>query len=357
MKRKKSPFKIVIAVVILAVIALIGVVVGIAYKDYSFEKNYVATVGGEKITVPEFRFFLTLVKNNYETQAGVDIKDEDARKAFWKTKSEGETAEDKAKNQTLDQLKEFKILLIKAKEKKVELGKEDLDKVKTEIDKIIEEDGKGNKSAASAEIKKKYGVSLAKYESIYKNYMLAYGKFAKDETSKNLPNDKDLKDYFDKNKNRFGDAKINLIKIDITDPSTKTTLTEDKLIDKKSMAEDVLGRVEAGGDFATLAKQYSDHESKDNGGAVTISKDDTSYDQKIRDWALSAKAGEIKRIDTADGYYILKYDKKILFEDMKDTVKLDYQQTEFDKKVEEWKKDEKYNIVKNQTILKEIKLS
>ncbi len=357
MKRKSNAFKIVIAAVILVVIAVIGVVIGIAYRNYSLEKSYVATVAGEKVNVPEFMFFLRIVKNELETQAGVDIKDDNAKRDFWKTNIEGEVAEVKAKNRTLDQLKEFKILLIKARENKVELAKEDLDTIKSAVDEIITSEGNGNKAAASASIKKKYGISLASYEAIYKDYMLAYGKFAKSESDKLQPSDNEIKEFFDKNKNMYGDATISQIKINIMDPATNTPLTEDKLGDKKKMAEDVLKKAESGEDFANLAKQYSDDaETKDYGGEVVIKKDDTAIDQKIRDWALTAKDGEVKRIDTGNAYYILKFGKKIIFEDIKETVKEDFKQDTLNKKVEAWKKEEKYNIVKNQKILDSIKL-
>lgn len=357
MKRKKSAFKIVITVALLVVIAVIGVVAGIAYRNYSFEKKYVATVGGEKITVPEFRLFLTLVQNEFEANAGVDKNDEAAWKAFWKTKVEGEVAEEKAKNQALDRLKEFKILLIKAKESKVELEKEDLDKVKSEMDRTIEDEGKGNKSAANAALKKKYGITLANYESIYKNFMLANGKFAEKEASKNPPDDKKLNDYFEENKNRFGDAKVKMVKISITDPATQAPLAEGELIDKKAMADDVLKKAQAGEDFAKLVTDYSEDITRnDDDGNVIIAKDDTSVDQKIRDWVMTAKDGEIKRIDAADGYYVLKFVNKITLEGIKETVKADYLQNDMNKKLEGWMKEEKYNVVKNKEVWDSIKI-
>jgi foldase protein PrsA len=160
-----------------------------------------------------------------------------------------------------------------------------------------------------------------------------------------------------KKKNRFGDAKVKMVKISITDPATQAPLAEGELIDKKAMADDVLKRAQNGEDFAKLVTDYSDDTTRnDDDGNVIIAKDDTSVDQKIRDWVMTAKDGEIKRIDAADGYYVLKFVNKITLEGMKETVKADYLQNDMNKKLEGWMKEEKYNVVKNKEVWDSIKI-
>ncbi len=346
-----------IAIVILAVVVL-GVVGGILYYNYNKSHSYVATIAGEKVSVPEFRFFLGIIKNDYEKTAGVDIKDDSAKKDFWKTtKLKGENAEVTAKNDTLDQLKEFKILLIKAKESKIELDKTELDSIKSTIDELISSEGNGNRAAASSKIKEQYGISLSDYESIYKNYMLAYGKYAKEEADKIQPSDKELKDYYDKNKSKFGDVKVKHVLIMTKDPQTGDALETAQITEKKKLAEDTYQKAKNGGNFEDLVKQYSeDTSSTDSGGDLIVSKDDTSLDQKIRDWALSAKEGDIGMVETDYGYHILKFVKNVAFDDVTDQVKTDYQSDQVTKKLEEWKKEEKFNIEKNTKVLNSIKV-
>lgn len=348
MKKKKSPLAIVILVAVVAIL-LAG---GFAYYNYSTSHSYVATIAGEKIKTTEFKFFYGLVRNDYETQAGV-ATDESGKKDFWKnTNIEGVNAEVKAKNDTLDQLKEFKILLIKAKENKVELDKTDLDDIKKAIDQKIEEEGNGNRAAASAQIKKKYGVSLSDYEEIYKNYMLAYGKFSRNLADKVQPTDKELKDYYDNNKSNYPEVQIKQVVIATVDPTSGAKYSEDNVAKKKTLAEEVYQKAKNGANFDDLVKQYSeDSRTKDIGGDLKVSRNDTGIAQKVRDWAVIAKDGDIGMVEADNGFYILKYSKKLAYDDSKDDVKNDYKTAEVNKQIEAWKKDGKYNIQRNKKAL------
>ncbi len=351
MKRKKSPLAIVILVAVVAIL-LAG---GFAYYNYSASHSYVATIAGEKIKATEFKFFYRLVRNEYEVQAGVDT-DENAKKDFWKTtKIEGDSVEVKAKNETLEQLKEFKILLLKAKESKVELDKTELDNIKQRIDQIIEEDGNGNRAAASAEVKKKYGVSLSDYEEIYKNYMLAYGKFSSQLTEKVQPTDKDLKDYYDQNKSTYPEVLIKQVFISTVDPTTRAKYSEENIAVKKKQAEEIYQKAKDGANFEDLVKQYSeDPDTKDAGGDLKVARDDTYITQKVKDWAVIAKDGDIGLVEADDGFYIVKYSKKLAYDDSKEDVEADYRAAEVSKQIEAWKKEEKYNIQRNQKALDSI---
>jgi peptidyl-prolyl cis-trans isomerase C len=82
--------------------------------------------------------------------------------------------------------------------------------------------------------------------------------------------DADASDYYSNNIAKFQMPEmvhVRHILLMTIDPTTQTPLTDDQQKAKRKQIEDILKRVRAGEDFATLAKEYSeDPGSKDNGG-------------------------------------------------------------------------------------------
>lgn len=113
-------------------------------------------------------------------------------------------------------------------------------------------------------------------------------------------------------------------------------------------ANEVKAKLDAGGDFAELAKQYSTDGSKDSGGSLGfVTYDKANYDADFLAGLKSLKEGEIsKPIKTQFGYHIikatgLKSAQVTPLSDVKDDIKselLQQKQTEaFNAKIEEWK--------------------
>jgi len=105
---------------------------------------------------------------------------------------------------------------------------------------------------------------------------------------------------------------------------------EEKLAARKKI-EDIQIRIEAGGDFADLARQYSEGPSKVSGGDLGY------FDRKkmvkpFSDVAFALKPGEVSDIvETRFGFHLIKvYDKKAksvyVFEDIKDRLSTILQQ-------------------------------
>ena len=104
--------------------------------------------------------------------------------------------------------------------------------------------------------------------------------------------DADVKSYYEKNKAQFGTPEQR----DVRHILVKT----------KAQADKIYGQLKSGGNFAALAKQFSqDTGSKDNGGKLTISKGQTvaPFDQT----AFLLPVNQISRpVKTEYGYHIIQ---------------------------------------------------
>ncbi|GGH88089.1 foldase protein PrsA [Pullulanibacillus pueri] len=121
--------------------------------------------------------------------------------------------------------------------------------------------------------------------------------------------DKDLQDYFNKNKDTFVQVKASHI-----------------LVDSEKKANDIEKKIKNGEDFAKLAKDNStDPGSKDNGGDLGWFGKGTMY-QAFEDKAFSMKVGDISEpVKTDAGWHIIKLTgKKDKLSDVKAAVKKAY---------------------------------
>lgn len=114
------------------------------------------------------------------------------------------------------------------------------------------------------------------------------------------------------------------------------------LVKTKAKADDLYAQLQAGGDFAALAKQHSeDTGSKANGGKLTISKGQTvaPFDQT----AFLLKKNEIsKPVKTEFGFHIIqplsdtKPAKVTPLKDVKDSIKQQLEQTKKNEAMTKW---------------------
>jgi foldase protein PrsA len=105
---------------------------------------------------------------------------------------------------------------------------------------------------------------------------------------------------------------VSHILIGLTDQAGKTLRTETEAL---ARAEEAYAKVAAKGDFAKLAKEYSDDPgSKDKGGVygpMPVQQFKTSMVKEFVDAALGLKTGEFsKPVKTQFGYHIVKLDKR-----------------------------------------------
>jgi len=90
------------------------------------------------------------------------------------------------------------------------------------------------------------------------------------------------------------------------DPATKQPLPADQIAIKRKQIDDLLKRVRAGEDFATLAKQYSeDTASKESGGEYTVARGQTVPEFEAAAFALTD--GQVSDVVTSQfGFHIIK---------------------------------------------------
>lgn len=140
--------------------------------------------------------------------------------------------------------------------------------------------------------------------------------------------DADAKKYYDENRAQYEVAESREVR--------------HILVKTRAEAEDVLSQLEAGGDFAAIAKKVSlDPGSKDNGGKLTITKGQTvaPFDQT----AFLLKTNQIsKPIKTEFGYHVIqplgevKPGKTTSYEQAKAEIKTQLAGTKKDEAIQKW---------------------
>ncbi|MDP4089284.1 MAG: peptidylprolyl isomerase, partial [Bacillota bacterium] len=181
-------------------------------------------------------------------------------------------------------------------------------------------------------------------------------KFYADQQTNTKMTDEELKKFYNDNLTKYQQVNVRQVLFLTIDQTTQQPLSQEKQDAAKKNAEDILKRVKAGEDIAALAKQYSeDPGSKDNGGEYTFPKGQMV--KEFEDWSFSAKVGDVGLVKTQYGYHVIKLEKILGYDDVKDTVKTDAVANKVGAQIEEWKKDTKYTLKKNDSVYNTIKVS
>lgn len=312
-------------------------------KKKSFD--VVGTVGDEKIYTFEFKYYLNLNKTQWEEDAGISDKSDAEKKNFWNSKEGDVVRKQEVIDTTFKNLYELKSLLIAAKKDKVELPKQDIDNIAKSVDDFIKTEGNGNKDEAEKVMMEKNGVTLEEYKRMYEEYTLAYFNYSMTYFHQIEISDSDIKKVFESNKDNYNKVVVKHVLVSTKDSATQKDLPEDKIADKKKLAEEILEKAKSGEDFEALVKTYSEDDgSKESGGEYTFGKGQMV--PEFENWSFSAKEGDIGIVRSSYGFHIINFIRVATFEDQKDEIKAVLQREQFSKNIDETKKQ--YPLVKNQ---------
>lgn len=288
----------------------------------------VADVNGTKITLGQYEFMLKMNKDSVESNIGGADK--------WDEKDQtGVSYKDKYKRLVLDQMINTELLAqnaenaekegLKPTDKEIQASYNDL---KTYVN--SDENLKG--AAEELGINDEFLKEQAKISLLIQK---SQEKFYKEEKV----TDAEMKKYYDKHIDEYkkDEVEASHILIKTTDDQNKP-LPEADQKKAKAKAKKVLKEVKAGGDFAELAKKYSqDPGSAANGGALGAFGKGMMV-QEFEDAAFGMEPGEVSDLVKTDfGYHIIKVTDRIKettsFEEAKAGIKEEILKNKYGEKI------------------------
>ncbi|MCX5780664.1 MAG: SurA N-terminal domain-containing protein [Firmicutes bacterium] len=269
----------------------------------------IATVNGVRISQQEFDQLYKMVKANYEEQLGAAL---DESKDQIKIVS--------LKNGVFDDLVTQKLVRQEAQKQGIQVSSQEIDTV---LNNFIQAQ---NNSGADGYKKflAKFAISEAELRLQIETTQM-YTKLQAKVVGVVQVSDAEVRKYYDDNPATFQTAGgIQIYHI---------------LVDSEQAAAEVIDRIKAGGDFAALAKQYSqDSGSKDKGGDVGLVNASTNFVPEFKQAALTLQPGQLypQAVKTTYGYHIIKAGNsqaasQMPFEQVQAQLKMELQQDQQNK--------------------------
>ena len=282
-----------------------------------------ATVGNENIMEDDLNKVMKSYDSKLKQQYGADYASNSNLKAALK----------KLKKQELDKLVAEKVLLKK-------VGELNLKITDTDINKQVDEEVNKFKAKYSGlgqydNILKQNGINETQFKGLIKNSVIV--KAVEGDIVKNVTiTDDEVKSYYDKNKTTIftKGAGANVAHI---------------LVTEEQKAKELKAKLDAGADFATLAKENSkDNGTKNNGGSLGFVQYDTKeLVSEFVEGFKNLKEGQVSEpVKSQYGYHLIKVTgikngEVVSFDGVKDQLKnflLDQKkETVFNAKIQEWK--------------------
>jgi foldase protein PrsA len=276
----------------------------------SLSRDSIAVVGDQEIAKDEYDALLTQAKKSYEAQ----------KREFPKA---GTPEYDTLKNQAVQFLVQRAQFEQEAEELGVEVSEEEVDKRLEQIKKqYFGGDDKRYKEQLG-----KQGLTDEQVRRDIRAQLIQEGIF-KNVTDEVKVSDKDIEDYYDKNKAQYG--------------TPESRDVRHILVSKKKLADDLYQQLQKGADFAKLAKKHSkDPGSKEQGGKLTIARGQTvePFDQT----AFLLPVGKVSRpVKTQYGYHLIepvseiKPAKTTPLAQVKESIKQQLEQTKKNEAMTKW---------------------
>lgn len=318
------------------------------------DEKIVATIGDDQITASDLNFFLRQMEMQYEYMYGPDV---------WDQEVEGKTVAELTKENALQVAEQYTIFRIIGKKEGLSIPQEQKDQMDEIVTSTLAQFGED--SGVTADAIKRAAESESYGQQIF-DKELAEFPIDQEELNNILNSNRDFLKFTNYEVEDLAKkVRARHILISTMDEQNQPLVGEeaDK---KKTLAEEVLGKVKAGEDFATLAKEYSeDPGSKDNGGEYTFARGEMV--KEFEDSAFGMEPGEHSElVKTQYGYHIIKLEEVIeatdeaiqTVKDQKqkfvDDATMQIKQQEFQKRFDEWKKD--YEVKLNQDVFDAIEV-
>lgn len=315
-------------------------------KDLS---ETVADVNRTKITLGQYEFMLKMNKASVESTIGGTER--------WDQKDQnGETYKDKYKTLVLDQMINTELLAQNAEKEGIKVTDKEIQSSFNELKTYINSDEEIKGAAEELGINDEFLKEQAKLSLLIQKSQEKFYKEGKVSES-------EMKEYYDKHIDEYkkDEVEASHILIKTTDDNNKP-LSEAEQKKAKAKAEKVLKEVKAGGDFAELAKKYSDDPGSAAQGGALGAFGKGMMVQEFEDAAFGMEPGEISDLVKTDfGYHIIKVTDRIKettsFEEAKEGIKEEILKNKYGEKVAELQKKAKIektdSAIKNAEFIEE----
>jgi len=244
-------------------------------------------------------------------------------------KNQRATRAEAVRHEVLDRLIDDQLIFSKAKELKLTVNSEEVDRSIEGIKKDHNLSDEQLRQALTSQ-----GMSMATYRQDVKKQVLRYRVLNMAVGSKISISDHDVRDYYDRNVRKGVASEVRASHIFIAIPDNADTGTA---IAKRKQAEELLARASGGEDFAKIARESSeDAATRQEGGDLGFFGRDL-LPKPIEEVVFAMNVGEIRGPVRAEkGFHIIKLvDKRSKdtksFDDSKAEIRLQLRQKEYEK--------------------------
>ncbi len=316
-----------------AAVFIIALII-ILFVFYSLNDDYVCRIGDIKIYPGEYKVYFYEQKKFFEETGGTDI---------WETDIDGASAEDVAKQQTINSIAAVKIALNQWEKLNITFSEAELNSIQSEADKFYNELG--------SDRIEKFEVT---FDDIYN--IIREGQIQKKVfdyiTEGFIIKDEEINEYF----NEYYEAN----KVDLTNIKVKYIFkgfNEDKsnFNEVYRQMEEIYAKVTAGENFDELINKYSESSQK---GEITLKKDSFENTVKNEIYAIGEKNKTTGIITSDSGFYIVyisKFEKPDI-KNLQSKVREEYiqrkKQEVYQKQSERWLED--FPIERNNEVFSKI---
>jgi foldase protein PrsA len=354
--RKVTILSLIIPVVlVIAVITLIFTHQLPLVNKILHGEEYVATVGGERITKVEYLYYLRTVVNKMESNA--KALDENAKKEFWMSKIEGENVVNLAKKRALEEAQKLKIQLIKAKNAGINLDETTKENIAAQFESM-----KGNldgEQKANQYMLDLYGVDFLQYRSIVEELAVVSQVVDKEKNGTKYK-DEDLEKYYNENKDEFDSIVYYRVCFPKYTGRSHELLPKETLKKIEDYSEVVLKEARAGKGFDEIAaenKNIGNYLVDRGENEITVAT--AKITMGISKWLFSAKIGDVE-VFNENASQNIEIIKKIrvsdTFNDSKEKVASKYLGTQYPQLLLKWSEEDKYKPVINTKVYDTVKI-